>query len=67
MSAYFQNQTGGPGLRPVVSGVPPETAGERGRALIPAHNPQRTRPDGIRRDAGFNGRDARATHGALTD
>jgi 3-methyladenine DNA glycosylase/8-oxoguanine DNA glycosylase len=54
--------TGGTGLWPVVSGVPPETVGGCGLDLVPVDNQQRTTPDEIRRDAGFDGRDARATH-----
>ena len=53
---------GSTGLRPVVSGVAPETVGRCGQTLIRADNPQRTLSDEIRRDAGFDGRDARATH-----
>jgi N-glycosylase/DNA lyase len=53
---------GSTGLRPVVSGVAPETVGKHGQALIRADNPQRTVSDEIRRDARFDGRDARATH-----
>jgi 3-methyladenine DNA glycosylase/8-oxoguanine DNA glycosylase len=53
---------GGTGLWPVVSGVPPETVGGRGLDLVPVDNQQRTTSDEIRRDAGFDGRDARATH-----
>ena len=52
---------GGTGLRPVVSGVPPETVGKRAWVFDCADNKQRTRPDEIRRDARFDGRDARAT------
>ena len=46
---------------PVVLGVAPETVG-RGQTLIPTDKQQRTVSDKIRRDAGFDGRDARATH-----
>ena len=53
---------GSTGLRPVVSGVAPETGGRCGQTLIRADNQQRTVSDEIRRDAGFDGRDARATH-----
>ena len=53
---------GGIGLWPVVSGVPPETVGECGLDLVPVDNQQRTTSDEIRRDAGFDGRDAHATH-----
>ena len=52
---------GGTGLRPVVSGVPPETVAGRAQALVSMDNQQRTTSDEIRRDAGFDGRDARAT------
>jgi hypothetical protein len=58
----FQNQIGGTGLRPVVSGVPHETVVGRAIALDSVDNRQRTNSDEIRRDAGFDGRDARATH-----
>ena len=61
LTLYFQNELGGTGLRPVVSGVPPETVARRGLALVCADNQQRTTFDEIRRDAGFDGRDARAT------
>ena len=54
---------GSTGLRPVVSGVAPETVGRCGQTLIRRDNPWRTISDEIRRDAGFDGRDARATHG----
>jgi len=53
---------GGTGLWPVVSGVPLETLVGHELALIPAINQQWMAPDEIRRDAGFNGRDARATN-----
>lgn len=53
---------GGTGLRPVVAGVPPETLGEREMALTTERHQQRTATNEIRRDAGFDGRDARATH-----
>ena len=53
---------GSTGLRPVVSGVPPETVGKCGQTLIRTDNQQRTVSDKIRRDAGFDRRDARATH-----
>jgi N-glycosylase/DNA lyase len=53
---------GSTGLRPVVSGVAPETVGRCGQTLIRADNQQRAISDEIRRDAGFDGRDARATH-----
>src|SRR5487761_2450264 len=59
--ACFQIRPGGTGLRPVVSGVAPETARRRRPALARANNRWRTPPDEIRRDAGFDGRDARAT------
>ncbi|MGB7749566.1 MAG: excinuclease ABC subunit UvrA [Verrucomicrobiia bacterium] len=52
---------GGTGLRPVVSGVTPETVG--GRAIAPrsSDEPQIASTDEIRRDAGFDPRDAGAT------
>jgi hypothetical protein len=53
---------GSTGLRPVVSGVAPETGNMAGsmrwRILKKA---RRRHAEQIRRDAGFNGRDARAT------
>src|ERR1035437_7558080 len=52
---------GGHGLRPVVSRVPPKTVVRCATGLISADNPQRTTSDEIWRDAGFDGRDARAT------
>ena len=54
-------QMGGTGLRPVVSGVPPETVAGRELALVSADNQQQTTSDEIRRNAGFDGRDGRAT------
>ena len=57
----FQSQIGGTGLWPVVSGVPPETIVKRAPAFNFADNQQRTASDEIRRDAGFDGRDDRAT------
>jgi hypothetical protein len=53
---------GGTGLWPVVSGVPPETVEKRGLALVRAKYSKRMTANEIRRDAGFDGRDARATH-----
>ena len=53
---------GGTGLRLVVSGVPPETVARRNLTLMCAHNRRRTPADEIRRDAGFDGRDACATN-----
>ncbi len=49
---------GSTGLRPVVSGVTPETVGGRTMAPRSADNPQPASPDEIRRDAGFDPRDA---------
>src|ERR1035437_10236465 len=42
---------GGTGLRPVVSGVPPETVARRDLALVSAHNQQWMVTDEIRRAA----------------
>ncbi|MGA2853102.1 MAG: primosomal protein N', partial [Verrucomicrobiota bacterium] len=53
---------GGTGVAPVVSGVAPETGGGRTAAPSSSVNQPSTFPDEIRRDAGFDGRDARATH-----
>jgi len=53
---------GGTRLWPVVSGVPLETVVGRELALVPAINQQWMAPDEIRRNAGFDGRDARATN-----
>jgi hypothetical protein len=58
----FENHFwGGTGVTPVVSGVAPETADRR--MVAPESNVHRqfTFRDEIRRDAGFDGRDARAT------
>ena len=52
---------GGTGLRPVVSGVAPETGETVTLAPEKNVNPQRPSPDKIRRDAEFDVRDARAT------
>jgi hypothetical protein len=52
---------GGTGLWPVVSGVPPETVGEAGWLWFFTRKNNQTITDEIRRDAGFDGRDARAT------
>ncbi len=52
---------GGTGVSPVVSGVPPETVDGRELAPDSSGRLQSTSPDEIRRDAEFNGRDARAT------
>jgi hypothetical protein len=62
LNACFQNPMGGTGLWPVVSGVPPETVVGRELALVPAINQQWMAPDEIRRDTGFDGRDARTTN-----
>ena len=53
---------GGTGFQPVVSGVAPETGETDTVVFLPHVHPQPTPPDEIRRDAGFDGRDARATH-----
>jgi hypothetical protein len=53
---------GGTGLWPVVSSGPLETVVRGELPLIPAINQQWMAPDEIRRDAGFDGRDARATN-----
>jgi excinuclease ABC subunit A len=52
---------GGTGLRPVVSGVTPETVVGRTMAPHSSDNPQPASPGEIRRDAGFDPRDAGAT------
>jgi excinuclease ABC subunit A len=52
---------GGTGLRPVVSGVTPETVGGRAMAPRSSDDPQIASTDEIRRDAGFDPRDAGAT------
>ena len=54
---------GSTGLRPVVSGVTPETVGGRTMAPRSADNPQPASPDEIRRDAGFDPRDPDLTRG----
>jgi len=53
---------GGTGVAPVVSGVAPETVAGQTTASSTAANPNRPAHDEIRRDAEFDGRDARATH-----
>jgi hypothetical protein len=57
----FRNALGGTGLRPVVSGVAPETGGTATIAPAASVHPQRTFSAEIRRAAGFDGRAARAT------
>jgi excinuclease ABC subunit A len=52
---------GGTGLRPVVSGVTPETVGGRTIASSSSDYPHPASPGEIRRDAGFDLRDAGAT------
>lgn len=52
---------GSTGFQPVVSGVTPETAEQYGQPLIRSIKNKRTTSDKIRRDAGFDGRDTRAT------
>ena len=52
---------GGTGLRPVVSGVAPETVGSRTIAPPLSMNQRSISPDEIRRDAEFDGRDTRST------
>jgi len=52
---------GGTGFQPVVSGVPPETVAGYTIAISRTNDLCRTSHNEIRRDAGFNGRDARAT------
>ena len=59
--AHESDLSGGTGLRPVVSGVAPETGGAPTPALAADINPLRSPQDEIRRDAEFNGRDARST------
>jgi len=60
---YLHNSLflGGTGLRPVVWGVAPETAGRRMIAPPSSMNQRSISPDEIRRDAEFDGRDARST------
>ena len=57
----IDNDAGGTGLRPVVLGVTPETVVSRPIAPSSSNQFQSTSADEIRRDAGFDGRDARAT------
>ena len=52
---------GGTGVTPVVPGVAPGTGETLAPSPSASANPQRTPSDEIRRDAGFDGRDARAT------
>ena len=58
----FQIQLGGTGFQPVVSGVAPETVAGYAATPVPPVGLHRASHDEIRRDAGFNGRDARSTH-----
>jgi hypothetical protein len=53
---------GGTGFQPVVSGVAPETGGTATYTFRTHFHPQSTPAAEIRRDAGFDGRDARSTH-----
>ena len=68
-SAFAQLKTvveiGGTGLWPVVLGVPLKTVWRRGLTLILPSNKPRMVSGEIRRDAGFDGRDARATNRIL--
>jgi hypothetical protein len=57
---------GGTGLRPVVSGVTPETIGNRTSVWCMNKHQPSVSHDEIRRDAEFNPRDAGATHKILT-
>ncbi len=57
---------GGTGVSPVVSGVPPETVGRAGRFPLTNVERQSNSHDEIRRDAEFDGRDARANQDAAT-
>ena len=59
--AHESDWSGGTGLRPVVSGVAPETGGTSTPTLTANINPLRSPQNEIRRDAEFNGRDARST------
>jgi putative protease len=52
---------GGTGVAPVVSGVAPETVAGCEPVLSPSDYSECASSDEIRRDAGFDGRDARAT------
>jgi len=52
---------GGTGLRPVVSSVALETVASRPMVSHSSNPPRPAFADEIRRDAGFDGRDARAT------
>jgi excinuclease ABC subunit A len=52
---------GSPGLRPVVSGVTPETVGGGTIVSHSSDRPRHESPEEIRRDAGFDPRDAGAT------
>ncbi len=52
---------GGTGVAPVVPSVAPGTGETLAPSPSASANPQRTPSDEIRRDAGFDGRDARAT------
>lgn len=60
--AHIRNQVGGTDLRPVVSGVPPETVVGRASALTSADSEPCKLLDESRRHAGFDARDARVTN-----
>ena len=53
---------GGTGFQPVVSGVAPETGETSMLSLAVNAHPPISASNEIRRDAGFDGRDARDTH-----
>jgi hypothetical protein len=61
LDGFGNHGWGGTGVTPVVSGVAPETADWRMAAPESNIHLQFTSRDEIRRDAGFDGRDARAT------
>jgi hypothetical protein len=61
-NARYQFLPGSTSLRPVVSGVAAETGGTHELELNSTNHQLRTFSAQIRRDAGFNGRDARSTN-----
>ncbi|MGA2853572.1 MAG: type II secretion system protein [Verrucomicrobiota bacterium] len=58
--AIWKKSAGGTGVAPVVSGIAPETR-PRGKAALHLVSPDRAVPSQIRRDAGFDRRDACST------
>jgi hypothetical protein len=61
-NADIHNLSGGTGFQPVVSGVAPETVVGFTIAISRTNDLRRATHNEIRRDAGFDRRDARSTH-----